>query len=315
MNKTKMTLTCWAFVIMLLSIGLCSTASLSASPLKGAADNTIMYATCIATSVNMRSKPSTDGKIVAQANEGDQFKVLEQSGDWLKLETKDGKSGWSMKKFFQIKWGTEEPQITKPRYEVKKPTAPQPAQGKKRPVSRARATEPSYAFGVRAGIALAHLSGADISDDFSSKMGFTVGGLVYRPFNRRFGLQIEANYIMKGAKKKTNGTESIIKLDYIDVPVLLRITLMPGSKSSPYLAMGPVLSFNTQAVADRDGTVQEITDVKKMDFGLAIGGGLRTGSLVIDARYGLGLNQIHDESSDQLDLKNQCITLALGWMF
>ena len=43
---------------------------------------------------NVRSKPSTKGKIVGHANSGQVYEVLSTSGTWYKIELTDGTKGW-----------------------------------------------------------------------------------------------------------------------------------------------------------------------------------------------------------------------------
>lgn len=47
-----------------------------------------------ANSVNMRSEPSTDSKVVATVKYGVVFTPVEKKGTWLKVKHEDGSSGW-----------------------------------------------------------------------------------------------------------------------------------------------------------------------------------------------------------------------------
>jgi len=44
--------------------------------------------------VNMRSGPGTQNAIVFKAEKGVPFRVLEQKGDWIHIESSDGDKGW-----------------------------------------------------------------------------------------------------------------------------------------------------------------------------------------------------------------------------
>ena len=44
--------------------------------------------------INVRSEPSTKGRIVAKANYGVVFKTLEKKGGWVKVEHGQGVTGW-----------------------------------------------------------------------------------------------------------------------------------------------------------------------------------------------------------------------------
>lgn len=47
-----------------------------------------------ANSVNMRSEPKKDAKVVATVKYGVVFTPLEKKGEWLKVKHEDGTSGW-----------------------------------------------------------------------------------------------------------------------------------------------------------------------------------------------------------------------------
>ncbi|MCG8567490.1 MAG: SH3 domain-containing protein [Desulfobacterales bacterium] len=47
---------------------------------------------------NVRSKPSTKGRILFTVEKGVPFKVVKKQGDWLKIQHADGESGWIFRK-------------------------------------------------------------------------------------------------------------------------------------------------------------------------------------------------------------------------
>ena len=48
--------------------------------------------------VNIRSGPGTENPIVFKAERGVPFRVLQQKGDWLRIESSNGDKGWIHKK-------------------------------------------------------------------------------------------------------------------------------------------------------------------------------------------------------------------------
>lgn len=44
--------------------------------------------------LNMRSEPSTDGKVLAKLTSGARLKVVDSDGEWVKVEDDKGKTGW-----------------------------------------------------------------------------------------------------------------------------------------------------------------------------------------------------------------------------
>lgn len=51
------------------------------------------------TKITMRSAPDNEHKIIAMLKSGTIVNVLEKSGSWSKVRTKDGKEGWALTRF------------------------------------------------------------------------------------------------------------------------------------------------------------------------------------------------------------------------
>jgi SH3-like domain-containing protein len=278
------------------------------------------YAVVTATSLNIRSEPSTKGSIVTKAAKGAKLEVMGEEGEWYKVKTPDGKTGWASKSYLALTAAQKEA-VAAPQEKTKPMDQPAPKTAKPHQEAAPRSFTggPAAAYGVLGGIAFSHLAGENISDEFSSRFGFTAGALAYFPLNHFIGIQPELVYAQKGAVKNSGGIESTLQFDYIDLPILLRINLPVGRTLSPYITVGPLLSYNIQAIVTDNGSTLEITDLKKLDYGVSAGGGLQFillhQTFLIDARYYLGLAQIHDAETNPLDLKNNCLTVAVGWLF
>lgn len=80
----------------------------------------------------------------------------------------------------------------------------------------------SFKAGVRAGICGTQVDG-DTYEGFN-KAGLTGGLFVNRKLSDLFSLQLEMNYIQKGSRKPLdeNNTYYLMRLNYIEVPVLLQ---------------------------------------------------------------------------------------------
>lgn len=181
-------------------------------------------------------------------------------------------------------------------------------------------------LGVKAGLNLANLSGDDISDT-DSRTGFAGGLFFMYQFSDMFAIQPEAYYTMKGATDK--GTiegysyEAEMKLDYIEVPLLLKFLIpLKGSSIKPAIFAGPSIGFNmsakTKVEAGGQSFEQDMEDVASTDFGLVFGGGIGfpvgSGELGVDIRYILGLSTI-DDSAEKADVKNGVINFNLYYGF
>ncbi len=61
-----------------------------------------LYVTDI-TQITMRTAPGNEHRIVTMIESGSLVNVLEQSGTWSKVKTKDGKEGWALTRFLSDK--------------------------------------------------------------------------------------------------------------------------------------------------------------------------------------------------------------------
>ena len=140
----------------------------------------------------------------------------------------------------------------------------------------------------------------------------TLGGVV--------GLQAEALYTQKGIKAEgPAGLDEAIELrvDYIDVPILLRIGVT-GGRGLQFL-VGPSFNFNTSAKLDISGAFEAEEDIKDQvedfEFGMVVGVGYYARRLLLEARYQEGLTDIAtftDFLDDSITYKNRTFLFLIG---
>lgn len=162
--------------------------------------------------------------------------------------------------------------------------------------------------GVRAGMDFMTLGGQDAADDNKRRTGFMIGGFVLVDAGL-VAVQPELMYIQKGASQEGtfNGTTitRTTKLDYIEVPFLVKLQAPLEEGITPSVFAGPTLGLNVTAKREAEGESLpqdisgDISDrVSGTDFGLALGGGVdidfSAGTLMGDIRYGLGLTRVYD---------------------
>ncbi|MBC3757627.1 PorT family protein [Hyunsoonleella sp. SJ7] len=126
-------------------------------------------------------------------------------------------------------------------------------------------------------------------------------------------LQIELLYSQQGYELKDNSGTFTQKLDYINLPLLLKI--YPSDNF--YLEAGPQagLAINHKEEFDSNfnlfSTSQEF-DPQRFDWGVNFGAGFKTDSGVsLGVRYNLGMGDIYDEGSPQ----NRVWQFSLGFDF
>lgn len=167
-------------------------------------------------------------------------------------------------------------------------------------------------MGVRAGLTVANLRG-----DFADLVGtdrrvvFAGGGFLRINVPGGVGLQTELLYAMKGATTHVDLTDqsgnvvgtarTTYQLDYLEIPVLLRVTLGGEGPVQPSLLLGPSLGVKLRSRLAYDGpgpfVSGDLNQVKDTDFGLVGGVGLEFGHtparMLLDARYTLGLTNVY----------------------
>lgn len=150
-------------------------------------------------------------------------------------------------------------------------------------------------FGAVVGATFSTLRGIDGLD---SRTGL-IGGLSLVS-GGALGLQSGLLFTSKGAKG-SNSTVDGVQLDYVEIPLALRISLGQGSNINPHVYAGPYLGF--QIDCQVEGTSGDCNDVpgvstKTVDIGGVVGGGLdfNFGPLVLTGglRYGFGVSKVAD---------------------
>jgi hypothetical protein len=157
-------------------------------------------------------------------------------------------------------------------------------------------------LGVKAGLDLSNFSGTDASTlakndskdslaTLKSKAGFAGGVFFGINVGGTWAIQPEVLYVMKGTKISAAHVTGNINLNYFEIPVLLKLNLLPTKSAiSPYVFAGPSLSFNAASnVSGLDGTPSIKDGVRNADFGLVVGAGLDIQKFSLDVRYDLGL--------------------------
>jgi hypothetical protein len=182
--------------------------------------------------------------------------------------------------------------------------------------------------GLKAGLGLADIWGSDADSVFEgaspgTKVGFCGGGFLAIDAIEKVRIQPEILYVMKGAKATISGVDVKTKLDYLEIPVLVKWMIPTQSKISPNLFAGPAIAIRTSAKAEGEqgGVAVEFDikdSVKAIDFGVVLGGGVDVkagkGNATFDVRYTLGLSSF-DDSSEKLDIKNGVISAMVGYSF
>jgi hypothetical protein len=181
-------------------------------------------------------------------------------------------------------------------------------------------------LGVKGGINIANVDTniSDISDLADSKTGFVGGGFATFGLGSLFALQPELLYSQKGFMAEEGGQTAELGLNYFEIPVLLKAQFKLAMLR-PAIYAGPVLSFETGCTFSFDGASEDcdagddFSNRKQNEWGAVFGANLDffLGSLtlILDARYQLGLTNLADVPEGDDEVKNNVwqIMAGLGW--
>ncbi|GGG05648.1 hypothetical protein GCM10011344_02650 [Dokdonia pacifica] len=163
-------------------------------------------------------------------------------------------------------------------------------------------------FGAKGGINLASLDIENAAGTINGRTSFHLGGVVNIELSENIGIQSELLYSAQGANSNVNGFESTIKLDYINVPVLLDYKVLDNFS----LQGGPQIGFNINAETETDNSTFEIPSVETIDLALAFGAQytLEQG-IFFQSRYSLGLT----DYAQGIRSRNNVFSLSVGYFF
>lgn len=192
----------------------------------------------------------------------------------------------------------------------------------------ALATPAQGQFGIRGGVNLTKFVGDDAASSESAtglNLGATIPLLTIGPVS----IVPEVYYAQKGAKQfdPTTATTFEFGLDYIEVPVLAKLSIPLGGALRWYVAGGPAFAWRVDCSisSTSSGTSTDTSDcsetfgsfntaMEKADRGVVVGSGLDftipgLGGLNLDARLVRGLTRL----TEGADVKNQAFSLMLGY--
>ena len=206
----------------------------------------------------------------------------------------------------------------------------------------ASATPAVAQFGFRGGMNLSRFVGSAASNS-ESATGLNVGASISLIHLGPVSIVPEVYYSQKGAKQfdpavlaagpTAAPTTLDFGLDYVEVPVLAKLSFPLARRLHGYVAGGPAYAWNincsisvtsggaTTNTSDCNQTFGSFkTAMQKADRGIVAGGGLDfnafgLGGLNLDARVVRGLTRLTTSTAGTTgaDLKNQSVSLMLGY--
>jgi hypothetical protein len=298
-------------------------------------------------SANIRLEPLLSSKVLFQAPQGAILESDIKTGEWFKVSLPPNIAG-------DIKFGYIHQSVIDILEEVKETPKEEKKEEKKivepeKPVIKEEVKETEDVAwsiqkektgarsggtvaieiekGIKLGFNLSSLStDLDHNYEMTSKTGFCIGGFLL--FRMGGGLELEPGilFTMKGGKWEYSGTTYnyalIYKFNYLEIPVLVKMSVPLSKNVYPFFTGGPFLSLKMGAkgiaeITPKSGQPTEDefeTDIKFLDFGLIFGGGASMSlrekvKISLEIRYSLGLANI-DKSEESFKTRNLLFVLG-----
>jgi hypothetical protein len=139
------------------------------------------------------------------------------------------------------------------------------------------------------------------------------------PFFSWLELQPEAQYSVKSSRLKEPADSSLV-LDYVEAPVLARISRGAGNALAYYFIGGASFAYGLRARSRTDfgGAIEEIDigdEVERFDLGAVAGFGFELGRYVFDGRYTHGLRNIDKDATDAVKVTSRTWSVTAGFRF
>lgn len=169
---------------------------------------------------------------------------------------------------------------------------------------------PAVEFGLKAGLNIANVH-VQNSNNPDSKASFYAGGLAHIHISSQFAVQPEIMYSGQGYTQSIAGTDHKINLGYINIPVLAQLMFGEGFR----LETGPQLGLLAGAHDKANKISIDVKDnLKGIDFAWVFGVGYLTpAGFGVDARYNLGISNINDLTS--ANVNNRVFAVGVFYQF
>jgi hypothetical protein len=151
-------------------------------------------------------------------------------------------------------------------------------------------TAPAQGFTLKGGLSYGNVSNTGVlPGTLQGRTGFAAGLSVVST-QRLIGVGAEALYAQRGVESSAVGGSR--KLDYIDVPLFLRVSI--PTSVTPFAYAGPQASFELRCRTET--TVCPDTDRPRQSFAAIIGAGISFGRrpmISVEGRYLYGLTDLN----------------------
>ena len=183
--------------------------------------------------------------------------------------------------------------------------------------------ENPFSFGLKGGVNFASwkVSGEGTLEDFSGRTCLGAGFFVTQ-YNSPLSLRLEFMYFTKGAKETIEElyTDITYKIETISLIPFIVIGTNDPSSVNIFLEVGPELGVIISKKGEYDifGTKDEenLENFSSFEWAINLGiGFIIDNTLIIDARYSLGLTDLIDDIEEEVEARSRGIQIMAGFLF
>lgn len=158
--------------------------------------------------------------------------------------------------------------------------------------------------------------GSNLSPD-GGRVGFSYGVLADFGFAKNYYFSTAFTLTSLNSEAEIASTSTIFKLQYIDIPLTLKLKSNPSNSGRFYGQFGLATGINVSAKADDSGETSSISsDVNALRLGLIAGGGAEWNlGRNLNAVTGVTFNNGLTKTFKNFNSKNPFISLHLGVFF
>ena len=165
-------------------------------------------------------------------------------------------------------------------------------------------------FAVKAGISSSNLSLSADSHSYTAdrSAGLIAGVSFTQPIKKAAHVQIEGLVNLRDGIRADG-----LKLTYLEVPVLARVTAWRSDNRGVYLFGGPQFAFNLSGKSVAAGLGDGVgRDIENVEWGLTLGAGVELSRLILDVRYTRALTGAFAEDDPRAGFKIRTFTAMAG---
>jgi hypothetical protein len=182
----------------------------------------------------------------------------------------------------------------------------------------------SAGFGIKGGYSLSKFTAASTEPIpfVFGNLDSPVGGIFFSLGLGPLAIQPEVLYVRMGAEYEVDENNGLKwQLDYIQVPVLLKLNIIPAGPIRPFICAGGYGAYLIKAkgIMTVDGVPEGTTltaDYQKHDYGVVGGAGLTFKlpgiAISVEGRYNYGLKNILVDPAAGDSLKNTSMMVLVG---